>query len=164
MAKKKSMLGQEYRMRTHLIHGTFHSRNWDYNHHIIPPMSASAAYRLDSVHRGAQGFTQYASEQTGNEMPIYIYDRLHEPTRGLLEENLACAEGGQMAVCFATGMAAISASIGITAKTGEEIIAHHTLYGCTYSLFTNWLHDGNFARYKVRPSEFATWQKVWQQR
>ncbi len=23
------------------------------------------------------------------------------------------------------------------------------------------LHDGNFARYQVRPSEFATWRKVW---
>jgi len=23
------------------------------------------------------------------------------------------------------------------------------------------LHEGNFARYQIRPSEFATWQKVW---
>jgi len=57
----------------------------------------------------------------------------------MLEENLAYAEGGQMAVCFASGMAAISAAIGVTAKAGDEIVAHHTLYGCTYSLFTNWL-------------------------
>lgn len=26
------------------------------------------------------------------------------------------------------------------------------------------LHEGNFARYKVRPSEFEAWQKVWNQR
>jgi cystathionine beta-lyase/cystathionine gamma-synthase len=128
-----------YRVRTHLIHGTFHSRFWDYNHHIIPPMSASAAYRLDSVRRGAQGFTQYASEQADQEIPIYIYDRLHEPTRGLLEENLAFAERGEMAVSFASGMAAISASLGVTARAGDEILAHHTLYGCTYSLLTHWL-------------------------
>jgi hypothetical protein len=70
-----------YRVRTHLIHGSFHSRFWDYNHHIIPPMSASAAYRLGSVHRGAQGFTQFASTQADKENPIYIYDRLDEPTR-----------------------------------------------------------------------------------
>lgn len=24
------------------------------------------------------------------------------------------------------------------------------------------LHEGNFARYQIRPSEFATWQKMWQ--
>jgi len=26
------------------------------------------------------------------------------------------------------------------------------------------LHEGNFARYQIRPSEFAAWQAVWQQR
>jgi cystathionine beta-lyase/cystathionine gamma-synthase len=36
-------------------------------------------------------------------------------------------------------MAAISAALGITNKAGTEIVAHHTLYGCTYSLITNWL-------------------------
>jgi cystathionine beta-lyase/cystathionine gamma-synthase len=36
--------------------------------------------------------------------PIYIYDRLDEPSRGMLEENLAAAEGGEVAVKFATGM------------------------------------------------------------
>jgi len=57
----------------------------------------------------------------------------------MLEENLAYAEGGETAVAFATGMAAISAALGVTCKAGAEIIAHHTLYGCTYSLVTNWL-------------------------
>jgi hypothetical protein len=23
------------------------------------------------------------------------------------------------------------------------------------------LHEGNFARYQIRPSEFAAWQRVW---
>jgi cystathionine beta-lyase/cystathionine gamma-synthase len=139
MSKKKKVKREDYRMRTHLIHGMSHSQAWDYNHHIIPPMSASAAYRLDSVHRGAQGFTQYASEAAEGKIPIYIYDRLDEPTRGLLEENLSYVEGGEIAVCFATGMAAISAAICIIAKASDEIVAHHTLYGCTYSLLTNWL-------------------------
>lgn len=29
--------------------------------------------------------------------------------------------------------------LGATTKAGDEIVAHHTLYGCTYSLFTHWL-------------------------
>ncbi|MBI3949356.1 MAG: PLP-dependent transferase [Acidobacteria bacterium] len=132
---------EDYRMRTHLIHGNFESKHWEFNHHVIPPMSASAAYRLGSVHRGAQGFVEFASQEAdlSGRMPIYIYDRLDEPTRGMLEENLAYAEGGETAVCFASGMAAISGAIGVTTKAGEEIVAHHTLYGCTYSLLTNWL-------------------------
>lgn len=149
MSKKNSDKDADraYRMRTKLIHGTFHSKCWDYNHHIIPPMSASAAYRLDSVHRGAQGFTEFAAEGMEENQPIYIYDRLQEPTRGLLEENLSSAEGGEMAVCFSTGMAAISAAVGILTGAGDEILAHHTLYGCTYSLFTNWL-----PRYNIKTS------------
>ena len=35
-------------------------------------------------------------------------------------------------------MAAISGVLGILTGTGSEIIAHETLYGCTYSLLTNW--------------------------
>jgi len=141
MTKRHRGKKEDYRMRTHLIHGNFESKRWDFDHHITPPMSASAAYRLGSVHRGAQGFVDFASDgaELSGDVPIYIYDRLDEPTRGMLEENLAYAEGGQMAVCFASGMAAISAAIGVTAKAGDEIVAHHTLYGCTYSLFTNWL-------------------------
>jgi methionine-gamma-lyase len=141
MTKRDEDKREGYRMRTNLIHGNFESKHWEFNHHIIPPMSASAAYRLGSVHRGTQGFVDFASEEadmSGN-VPIYIYDRLDEPTRGLLEENLAQAEGGDTAVCFASGMAAISAAIGVTTKAGDEIVAHHTLYGCTYSLLTNWL-------------------------
>ena len=72
-------------------------------------------------------------------VPIYIYDRLDEPTRGMLEENLAYAEGGETAICFATGMAAISAALGVTVKQREKIITHQIMYGCTYSLLTNWL-------------------------
>src|SRR5690606_21774480 len=42
-------------------------------------------------------------------------------------------------VTFSTGMGAISAVLGILTKTGDEIVAHKTLYGCTYSLMMNWL-------------------------
>jgi methionine-gamma-lyase len=36
-------------------------------------------------------------------------------------------------------MAAVSAVCGILLGSGSEIIAHKMLYGCTYSLFKNWL-------------------------
>ncbi|MCG3157367.1 MAG: L-methionine gamma-lyase [bacterium] len=131
----------EYRMRTHLIHGNYDSKKWDYDHHVVPPMSSSATYRLSSAQRGAQGFFEFASETTDftKHVPIYIYERLEEPTRGMLEENLAYAEGGEMCVTFATGMAAISATLGMLCESGHEIVAHQVLYGCTYSLVTNWL-------------------------
>jgi methionine-gamma-lyase len=129
---------EEYRLRTRLIHGSFATGRWDYDHHVVPPQSSSATYRLSSVHRGAQGFVEFAQPES-RRAPIYIYDRLDEPSRGMLEENLAAAEGGEVAVAFATGMAAVSAALGTLTAAGDQIVAHHVLYGCTHSLVTNWL-------------------------
>lgn len=128
-------------VRTRLIHGIGRTHKWDYDHHVVPPMTSSATFRLDSASRGAQGFVEFGHLSPGSEShgPIYIYDRLDEPTRGMLEENLAVAERADCAVCFASGMAAISAALGVLAPSGSHIISHRTIYGCTYSLMTNWL-------------------------
>jgi methionine-gamma-lyase len=134
---------EQYRLRTRLIHGSFATGRWDYDHHVVPPQSSSATYRLSSVHRGAQGFVEFATPES-RRAPIYIYDRLDEPSRGMLEENLAAAEGGEVAVTFATGMAAVSAALGVLTATGDQIVAHQILYGCTHSLLTSWL-----PRYKI---------------
>ncbi len=130
----------KYRLPTRLIHGKMVSTHWDYRDHIIPPISASAAYRMESAARGAEGFQEFANPEfnRGERPTIYIYDRLDEPSRGMLEDNLATAEGGEACVTFATGMAAISGALGILLKAGDTVVAHQTLYGCTYSLFTNW--------------------------
>ena len=44
-----------YRIRSRLIHGRGHSRRWEYDHHVVPPMTVSATFRLDSARRGAKG-------------------------------------------------------------------------------------------------------------
>ncbi len=137
----------KYSMDTHLIYGKNVTNKWDYSHHVLPPISSSVIYKLDSVERGAEGFLEFANSPIAGEdaMPIYIYDRLGEPNKDILEENLAYAEKGEMAVTFATGMGAISGILGMLVKSGEEIIAHRTLYGCTYSLLTNW-----YPRYNIK--------------
>ncbi|HUX61400.1 MAG TPA: aminotransferase class I/II-fold pyridoxal phosphate-dependent enzyme [Ignavibacteriaceae bacterium] len=137
----------KYSMDTHLIYGKNLTKKWDYSHHVLPPISSSVIYRLDSVERGAEGFHEFANSPVAGEdaMPIYIYDRLGEPNKDILEENLAYVEKGEMAVTFATGMGAISSILGMLTKTGDEIIAHKTLYGCTYSLLTNW-----YPRYNIK--------------
>lgn len=136
MSKKES----KYRLPTRLIHGKMVSTHWDYRNHIIPPISASAAYRMESAERGAEGFREFANPEFNRDEqpPILVYDRLDEPSRGMLEENLATAEGGEACVTFATGMAAISGALGILLKTGDSVVTHQTMYGCTYSLLTNW--------------------------
>src|SRR5262245_19442493 len=124
-----------------LIHGKAASTRWDFSHHVVPPMPSSVTFRLTSAARGARGFAEFAepSSQRGKHRPIYIYDRLDEPTRGMLEENLAVAEGAGTAVTFASGMAAISAAFLLLCRSGDEVVAHPTVYGCTHSLLSSWL-------------------------
>ena len=143
MKAKKKFKKNKYSMETRLIYGQSVSKKWDYNHHVVPPISASAAFRLDTTKRGAQGFMEFAHHDEDKTVescaPIYIYDRLGEPNKELLEENLAAAEKGEVAITFATGMAAIAAILGCLTGSRDEIIAHNVLYGCTYSLLKNWL-------------------------
>lgn len=143
--KKNKIDDSKYSVDTHLIYGKHVTDKWDYSHHVTAPISSSTTFRLDSTERGAHGFEQFAhTEQFGDEAPIFIYDRLGEPNKDMLEENLAYVEKGEMAVTFASGMGAISAVLGVLAKSGDEIITHSTLYGCTISLFNNW-----YPRYNI---------------
>jgi methionine-gamma-lyase len=130
-----------YGRQSFLIHGTTRSTHWDYSHHVVPPLSSSSTFRLESHDRGEAGFCGFADpELTESSKPhIFIYERLDEPVRAMLEERLAAAEGAEMGVCFNSGMAAISTAILHRLKAGDEVIAHPTLYGCTYSLLQNWL-------------------------
>jgi cystathionine beta-lyase/cystathionine gamma-synthase len=141
--KKTNGHAHHYSAQTKLIWGKSFTPKWDYSHHVVPPLSSSSTFRLSSTRRGAQGFIEFA-HHAGNflvksKAPIYVYDRLGEPNKDLLEENLAMAEQAECAVTFSTGMAAISALCGILLGSGSEIVAHKMLYGCTYSLFKNWL-------------------------
>lgn len=128
-----------YKPTTRLVHGPGHSAKWDFSHHVTPPLSSSTTYRLDSMRRGARGFSEFGRhvKDTG-EAPVYIYDRLDEPTRSILEGELADVEGGEACATFASGMAAISAALTSELLPGDEVIAHPVLYGCTHSLLATW--------------------------
>ena len=63
----------------------------------------------------------------------YDYTRSGNPTRTLLEQQLAELEGGAYACAFASGMAAITA-LTRTLNSGDEIIAGDDLYGGTVRL------------------------------
>ena len=129
-----------YKRTTRIVHGAARSPRWDYTHHVVPPITSSTAYRLESVRRGARGFAEYGQfPGPGAEPPVYIYDRLGEPTRDLLEGELAEMEGSDACVSFASGMAAISGALGSILQSGDEVLAHSMLYGCTHSLLTRWL-------------------------
>ncbi|HZE99579.1 MAG TPA: aminotransferase class I/II-fold pyridoxal phosphate-dependent enzyme [Planctomycetota bacterium] len=141
MRKRKGGAAPPISKHSFLVHGKYMTSKWDFGHHVVPPISSSSTYRLESAERGAAGFCGYSDprDRKHQRSDIFIYDRLDEPTRAMLEERLAFVEGGEISVAFSTGMAAIAAALGISVRAGDEIVAHHTLYGCTYSLLTNWM-------------------------
>jgi cystathionine gamma-lyase len=61
----------------------------------------------------------------------YEYARTQNPTRSVLEKNLAALENGTDAICFGSGLAAQDAVIKLL-KSGDEIISVNDLYGGSY--------------------------------
>lgn len=77
----------------------------------------------------------------------YDYSRSGNPTRAVLEQQIAALENGTRGFCFSSGMAAIS-TVTRLLRTGDEILADNDLYGGTFRLFTRVLdRTGITARY-----------------
>src|SRR5580704_13590779 len=80
-------------------------------------------------------FEQEHADQFGR----YDYSRSGNPTRTVLEEQLAQLENADRAFAFASGLAAIS-SVTHLLSAGDEILACDDLYGGTYRLFSKILN------------------------
>ena len=104
---------------------------------LVPPIYQTATFVFANV---AEGAARFAGEAQGN-----IYTRLGNPTLALLEERLCSLEQGRSAICFASGMGAISSTLWTLLRPGDEIIADITLYGCTMALL-----DHGLAEFGVR--------------
>lgn len=77
----------------------------------------------------------------------YDYSRSGNPTRTVLEEQIASLENGTRGFCFSSGMAAITCITRLLGS-GDEIVADSDLYGGTCRLFTRVLErTGITARY-----------------
>lgn len=84
---------------------------------VMTPIYQTSTYAQDGpgVHKG------------------FEYARTQNPTRKVLEENLAALENGAGAVCFGSGLAAMDAIIKLL-KSGDEVLGTHDLYGGSYRL------------------------------
>ena len=87
---------------------------------IVPPLYQTATYVLPEVGRDL-GFD---------------YTRSANPTRQLLEENLAAIEGGKYGVCFASGMAAVDSCMKIL-SAGDHVVCSDDVYGGVSRHFDN---------------------------
>ncbi|MGC6415104.1 MAG: cystathionine gamma-synthase [Bacteroidia bacterium] len=65
----------------------------------------------------------------------YEYARTQNPTRDVLQKNLAELEGMKHGLCFSTGMGAVDTCMKLL-NPGDEVVATNDLYGGSYRIFT----------------------------
>jgi cystathionine beta-lyase/cystathionine gamma-synthase len=83
----------------------------------------------------------YAQDALGKNKG-YEYARTQNPTRSAVERNVAAIEGGRFGYAFASGMAAIDATLRLV-KGGEHVIVSDNTYGGTARLFNRILANYN---------------------
>jgi O-acetylhomoserine (thiol)-lyase len=115
-----------YHLATNAIHAGWDGAD-DPTGSSAPPIYATSSYLFRDTDHAADLF---ALKEFGN-----IYSRLQNPTCDILEQRLTALEGGAAALSFASGMAAITATVMTLAKSGQNIVASQQLYGGTLTLF-----------------------------
>ncbi len=95
------------------------------------PIYATSSYVFRSTDQAANLF---ALKEFGN-----IYSRLMNPTNDVLEKRLAALDGGAAGLAFASGQAAETAAILTITHAGQNFISATSLYGGTWTLFTQTL-------------------------
>lgn len=87
---------------------------------IVPPVYQSATYVLEEVGKD-KGFD---------------YTRASNPTREVLENNLAALDGGKYGICYSSGMAGVD-SIMKLFNSGDHIVCSDDVYGGVSRLYNN---------------------------
>ncbi|MBN9791126.1 MULTISPECIES: cystathionine gamma-synthase [unclassified Pseudonocardia] len=76
----------------------------------------------------------YAQDGVGGTRGGYEYSRSANPTRTVLQDQLAALEGGRHAHAFGSGMGATDTLLRILLKPGDHLVIPHDAYGGTFRL------------------------------
>lgn len=119
---------------------------------IMPPIYQTATYVLDEVGKD-KGFD---------------YTRSSNPTRAVLENNLAALEGGKFGVSFSSGMASVDTVLRLL-SAGDHVVSSNDVYGGVFRLFNEVLSryglsftfvntsDPNAVEEAIRPNTKLIW-------
>ncbi|MEV0902969.1 aminotransferase class I/II-fold pyridoxal phosphate-dependent enzyme [Actinoplanes sp. NPDC049802] len=101
--------------------------------HVRVPVPASTPLSVPLYQTSSFAFDDPGPLADGLNRPdgSYVYSRFANPTVRALEETVADLEGGVAAIATGSGMGAISTVLHGLLRTGDHVIAQHTLYGGT---------------------------------
>lgn len=97
-----------------------------YNPAITPIYQASTFFFKDIE----EAIDVYKGDEKG-----FVYTRMDNPTVKVFEDKMALLEGGEAAVAFSSGLAAISATFLELLKPGDELISGSQIYGGTRKFY-----------------------------
>jgi O-succinylhomoserine sulfhydrylase len=101
----------------------------------------------------AEAAARFSGAEAGN-----IYARFTNPSVAMFEERLAALEGAERGVAFASGMAAILATVMGLMKAGEHVVASRSIFGSTVQLFQNILGRFGVETTFVSPTDPEEWR------
>jgi len=90
------------------------------------PVYLATTYRFPDAAEAAA----YLEEPEGR----WLYSRLENPTVRAAEKKIAALEGAEAALCFSSGMAAITATLLASLRAGDALLLCDTVYGQTTRL------------------------------
>ncbi|HEY9900429.1 MAG TPA: cystathionine gamma-synthase family protein [Pantanalinema sp.] len=104
-----------------------------------PPIFMTSTFVFRTAEEGEQYFKwAYGLEERRTDQTMgLIYSRLNNPGLQILEERLALWDAAEMALSFASGMAAITTSVLAHTKPGDVVLYSMPVYGGTEFLFQN---------------------------
>ncbi len=98
---------------------------------VVPPLVQSTTFLLDD--------RSYEDMIEGRVDEALIYTRLRNPTLDVVQQRIAVLEGAERALVFASGMAALHATLMSLLAAGARVVAHRELYGSAWDLLQNFL-------------------------
>jgi cystathionine gamma-synthase len=79
------------------------------------------------------GVISFSGNELSTDAP-HFYSRWSNPTLEILEKKLAALDGGEAALCYGSGMAAVSALFLDTLKSGDHLILSNVCYAAVAEL------------------------------
>ena len=123
------MKNKKYRFATVTVHGGEEGR-FLHNPSSTPIYQTSTFFFND---------TKEAGDVAGNNKEGFLYTRVSNPTVKAFEDKMALLEGGESAVAFSSGMAAISSVFIEFLRPGDEVISSRQIYAGSRGFFENTL-------------------------
>ena len=119
---------------------------------VTPSISRSCTFSVMEPDTMPEIFDGIKTPDKGG---CFLYSRHFNPTVDILARYLAAMEGTEAAVCTASGISAIAATLSQICKNGDHIVSSDTIYGGTHALLGDLFPEMGITTTFVDPSDTA---------